>query len=360
MIRSIIRGTGHYLPDTIVENSEFLTHVFFESQGKKSEKKNEEIIKKLQEITEIKRRRYAKSSMLNSDIGTLAAQKALTDAQVNKEALDYIIAAHNYGDIRAGSHQSDMMPSIAARIKHKLNIQNPRCRPYDMIFGCPGWVEGLILADQLLKGGHAKNILVVGSEILSRVVDPHDRNAMIFSDGAGAALLCAEETDRNIGIVHYDSQCDNNQELYYLANGPSVNPDYKSSEVNIRMNGRRIYEYALTVVPSLLKKTIDDASLFIDDIQKILIHQANAKMDYAILKKLLELYKKDANEDRYKKMMPMTIQELGNSSVATVPTLLDKLLKGELTGHCVQSEDSIVMASLGAGMNSNVVIYRFP
>ncbi|WP_103327445.1 3-oxoacyl-ACP synthase III family protein [Bacteroidetes bacterium endosymbiont of Geopemphigus sp.] len=358
MIRSIVRGTGHYLPDIIVENSDFLTHDFFENEGKKSKKNNEEIIRKLQEITEIKRRRYVKSSMLNSDIGTFAAQNALSDAKIDKENIDYIITAHNYGDIHSGSHQSDMMPSISARIKHKLNIRNSRCRPYDMIFGCPGWVEGLILADQLLRSRHARNILVIGSEILSRVVDPYDRNAMIFSDGAGAALLSAEKSDQNIGILHYDSQCDNNEELYYLTNGPSVNPDYKDSKINIRMNGRRIYEYALTAVPKLLKKTIDDADLSIKDIQKILIHQANAKMDHAILKRLLELYGQNTDDDN--QLMPMTIQELGNSSVATVPTLLDRLLKGQLPGHCIQTGDSILLASLGAGMNSNALIYRFP
>ncbi|WP_185855985.1 3-oxoacyl-ACP synthase III family protein [Blattabacterium cuenoti] len=367
MIRSVITGTGHYLPKKIVKSNHFLKHTFYDQKGLKINKSNEDIIKKFQKITEIEERRYINNNNLfNSDIATIAAKKALINSKIDKEKIDYIISAHNYGDINPISFQSDLMPSIAARVKNKLQIKNRKCRPYDMIFGCTGWIEGMILADQLLRSRYANNILITSSETLSKVIDPHDRNAMIFSDGAGAAVLSAIDDikDENNGIIYYDSQCNNNEELHYLTNGPSLNPSYKKSLVNIKMNGRRIYEYALTEVPNMLKNILDHADLHIKDIKKILIHQANAKMDYAILKRLLKLYNDSSfffkNKYFYSNLMPMTIQKFGNSSVATVPTLLDLILQGKMPPHEIHPGDTILMASLGAGMNINGMIYRFP
>ncbi|AFJ90944.1 3-oxoacyl-ACP synthase III family protein [Blattabacterium sp. (Blaberus giganteus)] len=363
MIRSIITGTGHYLPKKIIKKDHFLKHKFYDKKGSKIEKSNEKIINKFKKITEIEERRYINKGLFNSDIATIAAKRALKNSKIYQEDIDYIISAHNYGDIHPISYQSDFMPSIAAKVKNKLKIQNKKCRPYDMIFGCTGWIEGMILADQLLRSKHAKNILITSSETLSKVIDPHDRNSMIFSDGAGAAVLSAIEylEDEKHGIIHYDTQCNNNEELYYLTNGPSLNPNYKKSMMNIRMNGRRIYEYALTEVPNMLKNILDHANLHLKDIKKILIHQANAKMDYAILKRLLKLYNYTSfNKDFLSKIMPMTIQKFGNSSVATVPTLLDLILKGEMPPHEIKPGDIILMASLGAGMNINGMIYRFP
>ncbi|AER40790.1 MAG: 3-oxoacyl-ACP synthase III family protein [Flavobacteriales bacterium] len=363
MIRSIITGTGHYLPKNIIKSNHFLKYVFYDQKGLKIEKSNEEIINKFQKITEIEERRYINNSLLNSDIATIAAKRALNNSKIYKEEIDYIISAHNYGDINPISFQSDLMPSIAARVKNKLEIKNKKCRPYDMIFGCTGWIEGMILADQLLQAKYAKNILITSSETLSKAIDPHDRNSMIFSDGAGAAVLSSIEIEEeNLGIIYYDTQCNNNEELHYLNNGPSLNPSYKKSLVNIRMNGRRIYEYALTEVPIMLKRILDHANLHLKDIKKILIHQANAKMDYAILKRLLKLYNYNnaKTKDFCKKLMPMTIQKYGNSSVATVPTLLDLILQKRMLPHEIHPGDTILMASLGAGMNINGMIYRFP
>ncbi|WP_185858450.1 3-oxoacyl-ACP synthase III family protein [Blattabacterium cuenoti] len=364
MIRSIITGTGHYLPKGIIKNNHFFKHKFYDKKGVIIEKSNEEIIKKFQHITEIEERRYLKKNLLNSDIATIAAKRAIKNSKIYKEKIDYIISAHNYGDIHPISFQSDLMPSIAARVKNKLQIKNKKCRPYDMIFGCPGWIEGMILADQLLRSKYAKNILITSSETLSKVIDPHDKNSMIFSDGAGAAVLSGIEVDieyEGDGIIHYDSQCNNNKELYYLTNGPSLNPNYKKSLVNIKMNGRRIYEYALTEVPNMLKNILDHVNLHLKDIKKILIHQANAKMDYAILKRLLKLYNcTSLNMDFYTKIMPMSIQKFGNSSVATIPTLLDLILQGKMPPHEIKPGDTILMTSLGAGMNINGMIYRFP
>lgn len=360
MIRTVIKGTGHYLPEKIISNNNFLNYNFYNKKASKIDKSNKEIIEKFHQITEIEERRYVSDNLSSSDIAAIAAKQALEDAKINKEVIDYVITAHNYGDINPISKQSDMLPSISARVKNILGIKNNKCRPYDMIFGCPGWVEGLILADKLIKSNNAKHILVTGSDTLSRVIDPHDINSMIFSDGAGAAVLSAVKTNENIGIINYESRSDNGEELKYLFNGPSIKSDYKDSMININMNGRKIYEYALTIVPEMIRKLLNNNSLSIQDIKKIFIHQANAKMDYAILKRLLKFYNLSINDKKCLNIMPMSIQKFGNSSVATVPTLLDIVLKGKMPEHKINRKDTILISSLGAGMNINAIIYKFP
>ncbi|WP_185864954.1 3-oxoacyl-ACP synthase III family protein [Blattabacterium cuenoti] len=361
MIRSIIVGTGHYLPKKIIKNEHFLNYEFYNEYGLKIKNSNENIIEKFKSITEIEERRYVEKSIFNSDIAGIAAKKALLSSKIYKEKIDYIISAHNYGDVNPITYQSNFVPSVAAKVKNKLQIKNKKCRPYDMIFGCTGWIEGMILADQLLRSKYAKNILITGSETLSNVVDPYDKNSMIFSDGAGAVILSAIDFNEKeqFGIINYDSQCDNTNELYYLSNGHSLNSKYTKSLINIRMNGRKIYEYALKEVPIMLKNIIDQTNLHLKDIKKILIHQANAKMDYAIIKRLLKLYNY-SDSNFLKKILPMTVQKLGNSSVATIPTLLDLILKNKLFPHKIYPGDIILMGALGASMNINGIIYRFP
>jgi 3-oxoacyl-[acyl-carrier-protein] synthase-3 len=150
---------------------------FFDN-GVKLEKENSEIIHKFSEITEIVERRYADADVVNSEIATIAAQKAIDDAGIDKETLDHIILCHNFGDVRTGSNRMDMLPALAAKVKQALHINNPDCVAYDIIFGCPGWVQGAIQADYLIRSGDAKKVLVVGSETLSRIIDPHDRDSI--------------------------------------------------------------------------------------------------------------------------------------------------------------------------------------
>lgn len=317
--------------------------------------KNEQIIKKFERITEIRERRYVDDTMVNSDLATSAGERAIRDAGIEREALDYVIVGHNFGDITAGKKQIDIMPSIAAKVKHKLGIENNRCVPYDMIFGCPGWLESLILAHRFIQSGVARHALVIGSETPSRAVDPHDRNRMIFADGAGAVVLSAQQGTHKVGVLSHMTISDNGDELGYLKNGRSLNPAYDESEVLVRMAGRKIYEYALKKVPAVIQETLQLADLSAKDLSKVLMHQANAKMDHAILERLMKLSGMDkAPED----FMPMTIQTFGNSSVASIPTLYDLIAHGQLKPHAFHSGDQLILASVGAGMNVNAMAYR--
>ncbi|GEM51547.1 3-oxoacyl-ACP synthase [Empedobacter brevis NBRC 14943 = ATCC 43319] len=355
MINSVITGSGHYLPNRIVTNDDFVNHEFFDDNGNRLEKSGEEITRKFEEITEIRERRYVEDDLLNSDIATEAAKIAIEKAGINPEELDYVICAHNFGDIDAVARQIDIMPSMSAKVKHKLGIKNLKCKPYDMTFGCPGWIESLILAHQFIQAKIAKKILVIGSDTLSRAVDPHDRTAMIFADGAGAVVLEAKEAEVQYGIINHATLSYNGDEMNYLVNGTSLNPDYVGSIKNINMKGRKVYEFVLKNVPPAIKQLLDDSDLTITDINKILLHQANAKMDHAMIERLYKLYGIEIPEN----VDPMTVQFLGNTSVATVPTMFNLIKENNLAPHQFHANDKIIMASVGASMNINAVIYQF-
>lgn len=355
-IYSVITGTGNYIPTKTVKNEDFLTTEFYDIDEKKLDKSSQEIIDKFLEITTIAERRYVTDDLSTSDIAYFAGIDAIESAKIDKEELDYIIVAHNFGDVKYGNKMLDMVPSIASRVKHKLEIKNPNTIAYDLPFGCPGWLQAIIQADYFIKSGDAKKVLIIGSEVLSRVSDPHDRDSMLYSDGAGAAILEAKISDTPIGILAHKTRSDTFLHSQMLYMGKSYNPDFENKETFfLKMNGRKLYQYALETVPQAIKDCLEKCNIHISEVTKLLIHQANGKMDDAILKRLFSLYK---IVDVPQNIMPMTISWLGNSSVATVPTLLDLLLKGNLQPHEIHKGDIIILASVGAGMNINAVIYK--
>jgi 3-oxoacyl-[acyl-carrier-protein] synthase III len=347
-----ITGSGSYIPSIKITNSDFAEHVFLNEDGTAFNYPNDVIAQKFVEITGIEERRYAQDSQNTSDIATIAALKAIEDAKLDPETLDYIIFAHNFGDVKKGAIQGDMLPSLASKVKYNLRIKNPKCVAYDMLFGCPGWVESVIQAQAFIKAGMAKKCLVIGAETLSRVVDPHDRDSMIYSDGAGATII--EATHNEGGILSHASASYTYDEANYLFFGKSYNLDHNPDVRYIKMYGRKIYEFALSNVPIAMKECLEAANIDQAQVKKILIHQANEKMDEAIINRFYKLYKTATPEG----IMPMSIHKLGNSSVATVPTLYDLLMKGEIKDQSLNKGDIILFASVGAGMNINAIAYQ--
>jgi len=353
-MNSIITGTGSYIPTVIKTNKDFVEERFYNDKNEPFEASNEVIIEKFKAITGIEERRYVTDDLDSSCIATEAAQKAIDDAGVDPETLDYIILAQNFGDIKKDTIQTDILPSLASRVKHNLKIKNPNCVAYDIIFGCPGWIEGVIQANSFIKSGIAKKCLVIGSETLSRVLDMHDRDSMIYSDGAGACILEAKENGAS-GILSHASMTHTYDEAHYLFLGKSNIPETDPKIRYIKMHGRKIYEYALNNVPLAMKTALDKSGVDITAVKKVFIHQANEKMDEAIIKRFFRLYKTPTPEQ----VMPMSIHKLGNSSVATVPTLLDLVIKGKLENHHLNKGDIIMLASVGAGMNINAIVYKY-
>ena len=347
-----ITGSGSYIPTEIVSNKDFSQHVFLNDDGTPFPHTNDIVAEKFLEITGIQERRYVTDDLQTSDIAFIAAKRAIEDAKIDPETLDYIIFAHNFGNVKKGAIQTDSLPSLATRVKFDLRIKNPKCVAYDMLFGCPGWVEGVIQAQAFIKAGMAKKCLVIGAETLSRVVDLHDRDSMIYSDGAGATII--EATDEDGGILAHESATFTYDEAYYLFFGNSFNKTHDPDVRYIKMHGRKIYEFALSNVPKAMKECLEKSGVDIKDVKKILIHQANEKMDEAIIQRFYKLHGQTPPDG----IMPMSIHKLGNSSVATVPTLYDLLVKGKLENHSINKGDIILFASVGAGMNVNAIVYK--
>jgi 3-oxoacyl-[acyl-carrier-protein] synthase-3 len=348
-----ISGIGSYIPEKSVSNTDFSEHVFLNEDGSPFGYPNEVVVNKFKNITGIENRRYANDQYTSSDLGYFAAKKAIENAKIDPETIDYIIFAHNFGDVKQGTIQSDMLPSLATRVKHKLQIKNPKCVAYDLLFGCPGWIEGVLQTNAFIKSGMAKRCLVIGGETLSRVVDDHDRDSMIYSDGAGASII--EASNDASGMLSYESATFANEEAGYLFFGKSYNTELDPDTKYIKMYGRKIYEFALSNVPTAMQSCLDKSGVAIDDVKKILIHQANEKMDEAIVHRFYKLYGKTPPKD----VMPMSIHDLGNSSVATLPTLFDQVLQGKIENQEINKGDVLIFASVGAGMNINAFVYRY-
>jgi 3-oxoacyl-[acyl-carrier-protein] synthase-3 len=347
-----ITGSGSYIPTEKVTNLDFAKHSFLNEDGSVFPYSNEVVAQKFLEITGIQERRYVSQDLLTSDIAVIAAQRAIEDAKIDPETLDYIIFAHNFGNVKHGAIQADAVPTLASRVKQKLRIKNPYCVAYDMLFGCPGWIEGVIQAQAYIKAGMAKKCLVIGAETLSRVVDIHDRDSMIYSDGAGATII--EATEEEGGIISHASATYATDEADYLFFGNSFNKNLDEDVRYIKMHGRKIYEFALNNVPNAMKLCLEKSGYKITDVKKILIHQANEKMDEAIIKRFYKLHQATLPEG----IMPMSIHKLGNSSVATVPTLYDLIVNGKIENQEINAGDIIIFASVGAGMNINAFVYK--
>lgn len=358
MTRNIIAGTGAYIPEIIRRNEDFNNSVFLNEDGSSINKTTGQIIENFKKITGINERRYIPAGTNASEIATFAARDAIADSGIDPETIDQIIVAHNYGDLKPGSFQPDTVPALASRVKHRLGIKNPHCVAYDILFGCPGWVQGLIQADCFIRAGNGTTFLIIGTETLSRIIDPFDRDSMIFADGAGACILQKRDNaEAGQGILSTAARSDCFEEASYINLGPSHSAETDEKQHGyIKMQGRKVYEYALKNVPAAMKECLEKSGASISELKKIFIHQANEKMDEAILKAFYQLY---GIEQSPADIMPMSIQWLGNSSVATIPTLFHLVRKGLIPGQSVESGDLIMFASVGAGMNINAVCYRY-
>lgn len=352
--RTVIAGSGSMLPPVVVPNAAFLQHDFRGADGAPVGKANAEILEQFEAITGIRERRYAGPDQVASDLALAAAREALASSGLDPESLEGLIVAHNYGDVRPGSTHCDMVPSLAARVKARLGIKNPACPAFDLVFGCPGWLQGVIQADAMIRAGQARRVMVIGADTLSRISDPHDRDSLIYADGAGAVTLEGRETEA--GVLATAAHTDAVEGAGLLTMGPSYKPGAFPGELFIKMEGRKLYRYALAHVPAAMKAALDRAGVGLAQVTKILIHQANWKMDEAIVDALYaaEGLKVPAG------VMPMTIAWLGNSSVATVPTLLDLMRKGRFDGQTLGPGDLVLFASVGAGMHINAAVYRVP
>lgn len=353
--RTVISGTGAVIPELLVPNSQFESNEFYDRNGKPIAKPGKEIVAKLESIAGIRERRYIPFEQDSVQLMTEASALALQDAGLEPDDLSGIIVAHNAGNMIPDTGAFHTVPNMAAVLKHELHSTNHDCFAYDMLFGCPGWLQGIIQAHQAIRSGDAEHVLVTGLEVASRMLDPHDPDSMILADGCGACVVSRSD-DEGKGLISYStfSHAMDDNRIIYL--GPSLKPDVEGS-CYFHMNGRAVYKYATEWVPKVIEAALDKANLTAGEVDIFLLHQANAKMLEAIAANLAGLC--DLQVDEFAGKIPSTIEYLGNTSVATIPTMLDLIRKHKLDGFDIRNNDIAVMASVGAGMHCNAIVYRF-
>lgn len=353
-MNSYISGTGSALPANVVANSAFENLQFYNKDGSVFEKPSNVVVKKLESITGIRERRYISDKEDSVPIMVEAAQAALNDADIAGNDLDGIIVAHNAGNMVPGVSSYHPVPNLAAHLKHGLGIDSPEMFAYDILFGCPGWLQAFIQAHQAIRNGDAEHIMVVGLEVASRMLDPHDVDSMIFADGCGATIISATDSDIGVKAYHTYSHAQHDIRNIYLSS--SNNPDCPG-DTYVKMNGREVYKYATTYLPQVIKKSLDKCNKSIADVDLFLFHQANEKMLGAIANRVAEAF--DRKDLDFSDKIPLTIHTLGNTSVATIPTMMDFIRKGKMKDYHIKKGDLVVMASVGAGMHCNAMVYQF-
>ncbi len=348
-------GTGSVLPEIVVPNEQFESNEFYGHDGVKIDKTGSEIIEKLESITGIRERRYTPADQDSVPLMAAASRLAIEDAGLDINDLSGIIVAHNAGNMVPGVSGFHTVPNMASLLKNALGGTNHNCFAYDILFGCPGWLQGVIQAHQAIRCGDAEHVLVTGLEIASRLLDPHDVDSMILGDGCGACVISRSETE-NSGIVSYAtySHAQDDNRIIYL---DGSNKKGVAGDCYFHMNGREVYKYATKWVPLVIRDALEKAGIDIRDIDIFLLHQANAKMLNAIAENLAALY--GLPQNAFDGKIPSTIEFLGNTSVATIPTMLDLIRKNKLDGYSIADGQTVVMASVGAGMHCNALIYRF-
>jgi len=164
--RTVISGVGSSIPEKVVPNSDFLGSDFYMDYDQPVDPAtNPKVIEKFHQITDISERRYAQDNQVASDLAAEAGANAIKNAGIDPESLDYLVVAHNFGDVKGERRYSDFLPSLAARAKQALGIANPSCVAYDLPFGCPGWLQGVIQTHYFLSSGDAQRALVIGAEM---------------------------------------------------------------------------------------------------------------------------------------------------------------------------------------------------
>lgn len=327
MINAHILGTGGYAPKRVMTNQDLAEMVDTSDEW-------------ITARTGIKQRRIAAEGEVTSDMAVIAARHALAMAGTKAEDLDMIIAATVSADMP--------LPSCAVIIQAKLGAT--RAFAFDVSAACAGSLYGLSIADQFIKTGRARRVLVIGAELLSRLVDWTDRNTcVLFGDAAGAMVVGpAPEPSRGLLSTHLHSD-GTAAGILSIPGGGSQHP--QSMEVlerkmdKITMNGREIYKFAVRVLPQAILEALDANGLAVADIDHIVPHQANARIVESVLERLgIPLEKCWMNLDRY-----------GNTSSASLPISLDEANRaGRL-----KSGDLIAMMAIGAGMTWGSALMRW-
>ena len=289
--------------------------------------------------TGIRERHIVDAQGCLSAIASTAAQKAIAMAGIAPTDLDLIILATSTPDDLFGT---------ATQIQHLLGA--PQAVAFDMTAACSGFVFGMVTASQFIRTGAYRNVLLIGADILSRWVDWTDRGTCIlFGDGAGAVVMQANESDRFLGFeLRSDGTLNKSLQLAFTAQTRELVNGVTVSQGNyqpISMNGKEIYRFAVQKVPEVIEKALFRANLSTDDVDWLLLHQANQRILDAVAQRLNIPAKKVLSN----------LAHYGNTSAASIPLALDEAVR---QGK-IQSGDVIAASGFGAGLTWGATIFQW-
>ena len=327
--KSRILGTGHFLPPNVRTNDDI---------AKMGVETSDQWIR---ERTGIQQRRIAPEGIVTSDMATRAAASALEIAKVDAKAVDMIIV---------GTVTPDMpMPATAVFVQQKLGIKH-YCPSFDLSAACAGFIYGLSIADKFVASGAAQHVLVIGAELLSRVIDWEDRTTcVLFGDGAGAVLVGRNDTNSNRGIlgtlVHSDGTF---AESLMIPGGGSRTPQSKDvidrKENKVKMKGQDIFKAAVRNLYTASQGIVDRCGLENRDVDWVVPHQANMRIVDQVTQRA----------DYPKDKVLSNIDKVGNTSSASIPILLDQSLRSGL----IKENHVVLMCALGAGVSWGSALVR--
>jgi len=326
MIRSEILGTGSYLPEKVVTNKDW---------EKMVDTSDEWITTR----TGIKERHFAAENEATSDLVVEASKKAIEDAKINKEDIDLIIV---------GTISSDnAYPSTANWVQKKLGIKP--IPSFDISAACSGFLYGLIVADSFIKNGTAKKVLVVGAEIMTRIMNWKDRNTcVLFGDGAGAVVLGPTNEDKGILSTYWGADGNLGDLLKQPAGGNAMPATHETVDKKlhaIHMEGNKVFKHAVLRMQEAAIKALELANLTSDDVDLYIPHQANIRIIEATIERAkIPLEKTFINIDK-----------IANISSATIPIGLDQAKK---TGR-IKPGDNVLMSAFGGGLTWAGILVRF-
>ena len=332
MKRSIVAGCGSYLPDRVVTNEELSERV---------DTSDDWIVAR----TGIRQRHIAAEGQVTSDLALVAAERALEHAGIPASEVDLLVLATTTPD--------QTFPATATKVQHRLGMTNGAA--FDLQAVCSGFVFGLSVADNFIRTGQARTVVLIGAETFSRILDWEDRTTcVLFGDGAGAVVLRAAENgedadevgeaghNRGRGVLstHIHSDGSTN-DLLYVDGGPSST----QTVGHVRMNGREVFRHAVTNLASIVDETLEANGLAADDIDWLVPHQANKRILDGTARKL------GLPEEK----IVVTVERHANTSAASIPLALDEAVKD---GR-IKTGDLVLVEAMGGGLTWGASLIRW-
>ena len=323
MRRSVITGTGSYLPEKVLTNDDLAAIVDTSDEW-------------IRTRTGIRRRHVAAEGEVTSDLATHAALRALEAAGIEPSDVDALLVATTTPDFT--------FPATACVVQDKLGVP-AGAMAFDLQAVCSGFIYGLSVADSLIRTGQAERVLLVGAETLTRLLDWNDRSTcVLFGDGAGAVVLQAGQGQGTVadrGVLHTVARADGRyRDLLHTDGGPSTT----GTVGHLRMQGREVFRHAVTRISEAMEEVMGAAGVRAEDIDLFVPHQANVRILEATAKKLGIPSEK----------VMLTIGEHGNTSAASIPLALDAAVRQDRAGR----GDLVLLEAMGGGFTWGAALLR--